>query len=84
MRDHAAVRHQLVPVPEVPDVVDGRRRFQVAAGVVELDSEDHVRAAEEHVLGLVGGRLLGDVDRHGDLVWTEAREGEFSRESSCF
>lgn len=72
--DQAAVRHQLVSVHEVPDVVDGRGTFQVAAGVVELDFEDQVLPAEENVLGLVDGRLLGDADGHGDLVWTEVRE----------
>lgn len=62
------MRHKLVAVPEVPDVVDGSGGFQVPAGVVEPDFEDHVPATEKNVLGLVDGRLLGDADRHGDLV----------------
>lgn len=62
------MRHQPVAVPEVPDVVHGGGGFQVPAGVVEPDFEDHVPAAEKNVLGLVDGRLLGDADRHGDLV----------------
>lgn len=71
MRGHVAVRHQLVAVPEVPDVVEGGGRFQVTAGVVEMDAEDHVLAAEKDVLRLVDRCLLGDLDGHGDLVWAK-------------
>lgn len=68
VRGHVAQRHQLVAVPEVPDVVDGGGGLQVTAGVVNLDSEDHGHATEEDVLRLVDGCLLGDADRNGDLV----------------
>lgn len=68
VRGHVAVRHQLVAVPEVPDVVEGGGRSQVAAGVVKLHLEDHVLSTEEDVLRLVDGCLLGDADCHGDLV----------------
>lgn len=64
-----AVRDQLVAVPEVPDVVDGGGSFEVAAGVVELNFEEYFLAAEENVVRLVDGGLLGDADGHRDLVW---------------
>lgn len=64
-----AVCDQLVAVPEVPDVVDGSGGFEVAAGVVELDLEEYFLAAEENVVRLVDGGLLGDADGHRDLVW---------------
>lgn len=65
---HVAVGHQLVAVSEVPDVVDGGRRSEVPAGVVELDFEEHVLAANENVLGLVGCGLLGDFNCNWDLI----------------
>lgn len=65
-----AVCDQLVAVPEVPDVVDGGGGgFEVAAGVVELDFEEYFLAAEENVVRLVDGGLLGDADGHRNLVW---------------
>lgn len=68
VRGHVAVGHQLIAVSEVPDEVDGGGGFQVAAGVVELDLEDHVLTAEEDVFGLAARSLLGDADRHWDLI----------------
>lgn len=65
---HVAVCHQLVAVLEVPDVVDGSGRFEVTAGVMKLDFEDHVLSTEENIVRLVDGGLLGDADCHGDLV----------------
>jgi len=65
---HPVVCYQLVAISEVPDVVNGSGGFQVAAGVVELDLEDHVLATEENIRRLVHRRLLGDVDRQWDLI----------------
>lgn len=59
---------KLVAISEVPDVVDGGGGFEVAAGVMELDFEDHVLTAEENVLRLVDRSLLGDVDCQWDLI----------------
>lgn len=68
MRDDIAVCDQLVPVFEVPDVVQRGGRLQVVTGVMQLDLKQHVLAAEEHIVGLVDCSLLGDADRHWDLI----------------
>lgn len=47
---HLAVRHQLVAISEVPDVVDGGSSFEVATGVMKLDFKHHILTAEENVL----------------------------------
>lgn len=60
--------HQLVAISEVPDVVDGGSGFEVAAGIMELDFEDHVLATKENIVRLVDRGLLGDVDSHRDLI----------------
>ena len=65
---HSAVCHQLVAVPEVPDVVNRGSGFEVAAGVMELDFEDHVLTTKENIASLVDRSLLGDVDCHWDLI----------------
>lgn len=69
VRSHVTVRHQLVAVPEVPQVVDWGGSAQVAAGVVQPHLEEDVLTAEEDILGLVDGRLLGDGDDKRDLIW---------------
>lgn len=63
------MRHQLVAVPEVPQEVNGGGGAQVATGVVQPHLEEDVLTADEDVLGLVGGRLLGDGDCNRDLIW---------------
>ena len=65
---HIAVCHQLVAISEVPDVVDGGGSFEVATGIVELDSEDHVLTTKENIVRLVDRSPLGDVDSHRDLI----------------
>lgn len=73
VRGDGPVRHQLVAVSEVPDVVDGGGLFEVAAGVMELDVEDHILTTVEDVGRLVDRSLLGDVDCHWDLIWERGR-----------
>lgn len=74
VRGQLSVCHQLVAVSEIPDVVDGHCSFQVVAGVVKVNCEDHVLATDEHVRRLVNRRLLGDVDRHWDLICLRRNE----------
>lgn len=69
VRGDVTVRHQLVAVPEVPQEVDVGGGAQVTTGVVQPHLEEDVLTAEEDVLGLVDGRLLGDGDGHRDLIW---------------
>lgn len=60
--------YQLVAISEVPDVVNSGSGFEVTAGVMELDFEDHVLTTEENILRLVEWSLLGDADCHWDLI----------------
>lgn len=53
MCGHGAMCYQLVAVSEVPDVVNSGGGFEVAAGVMELDFEDHVLTAEKNVLRFI-------------------------------
>jgi len=62
------VCHQLVAISEVPDVVNGGCGFEVAAGVMELDFENHVLTTKENILRLVDRSLLGDVNCNWDLI----------------
>lgn len=68
VRGHIVVCYQLVAISEVPDVVKGSGGFEVAAGVMELDFEDHVLTTKEYIVGLVHRSLLGDADCHWDLI----------------
>lgn len=59
---HISVCYQLVAISEVPDVVNGSSSFEVPAGVVQLDFEDHVLTTKENIVRLVDRSLLGDAD----------------------
>lgn len=62
------MRYQLIAVSKIPDVVNGGSSFQVAAGVMEVDFENHILTTDEDILRLVDCTLLRDVDRHWNFI----------------
>lgn len=65
---HITVRYQLVAISEVPDVVNGSSGFEVPAGVMKPDFEDHVLTTKENIVRQVHRSLLGDADCQRDLI----------------